>query len=253
VALTVALVGCGTAADIRSGDIRTYTLPRGQSAASSAAGASSAAISRPDGRDGGPPRLRYDVPEGWSDRGGGGMRLATLAIGDVTTGHEVTVIPASGTLEGNVVRWQGQLDPGQDPAAAAEAVGAAVAGAEVVEAGDLPATVVLLLDESARHSVGGLARHSVGGLARAAEADAAGAVGGEAILAAMLPLPGEPEGGGALFVKFKGPAAVARLEKDRFVRFVASLRLDPPGDAPHEGPGRRPEAGRPDAGPSDEE
>jgi hypothetical protein len=230
-ALAVAVVGCGTAADIRSGDIRAYTLPRGQSTASSAA------VDRPKERDGGRPRLSYDVPEGWSDRGGGGMRLATLTIGDLAGGHEVTVIPASGTLESNVARWQGQLEPGQDSTAAAEAVATAVAGAEMVEVDGLPATVVLLLDESGR----------------AAEADTAGPAVGEAILAAILPLPGEPEGGSALFVKFKGPAAVARLEKDRFVRFIASLRFDQPGDSTHERPGGRPDKGSPDAGRSDEE
>jgi hypothetical protein len=199
----VAVSGCGTAADIRPGDIRSYRVPRGRAAAPSAQVVA-------DGR----PQLSYDVPPGWTDRGGNAMRLATLLIGGQAEGHEVTVIPAAGTLEGNVARWQGQLEPDQDPAAATAAVAAAVAAAERVEADGRSATVVMLLDEAAR------------------SADASGAEGkddGEAILAAMLPLPGEPEGGGAVFVKFKGPATVARREKERFVRFVGSLRLEGSG------------------------
>lgn len=203
--LAAIAAGCGSGADIRPGDIRSYRVPRSPTAAPAAAPA-------PAGR----PQLTYDVPSGWTDGGGGGpMRLATLLIGDPAARHEVTVIPAAGTFEGNVARWQGQLEPGQDPAAAAAAVATAVANAERVETAGSAATVVLLLDAAARAAV-------------ASDADGAG--GGDAILAAMLPLPGEPEGGGALFVKFKGPAEVARREKERFVGFVGSLRLRQPGD-----------------------
>jgi hypothetical protein len=52
--------------------------------------------------------------------------------------------------------------------------------------------------------------------ADAAKADAEG----EAILGAAIPL----DGNRSLFVKFKGPAAVARRERDNFIRFVSSLR-----------------------------
>ena len=31
---------------------------------------------------------------------------------------------------------------------------------------------------------------------------------------------------GALFVKFKGDAEVARRERDNFIRFVSSIRMD---------------------------
>jgi hypothetical protein len=232
--LTALVAGCGRAADIRHGDIRSYTLPRRQAAAlSDAAGRSS-------GGDGGLPRLSYEVPEGWRDRGGGGIRLATLTIGEPAASHDVTVIPASGTLEGNVARWQGQLEPGQEPGAAAEAVAAAIAGAEVVEAAGLVATVILLLDEVAL-------------TAADQPADSLSDPDGEAILAAMLPLPGEPAGGAALFVKFKGPSAIARREKGRFMGFVKSLRLDPPDATASPRPAGHGDEGRSHAGRPDEE
>ena len=52
--------------------------------------------------------------------------------------------------------------------------------------------------------------------AAAAGPDAAG----QAILGAMIPV----DGASALFVKFKGDAAVARREREAFARFVSSLR-----------------------------
>jgi hypothetical protein len=47
-----------------------------------------------------------------------------------------------------------------------------------------------------------------------------GADDGEAILGAMLPV----EDAAALFVKFRGGAEVALRERERFSRFVSSLR-----------------------------
>jgi hypothetical protein len=180
--------GCGRATDVRPGDIRTYTVPRSP--------ATAAAAPRPA-----EPRsaVRYEVPAGWSDRGASGMRLATLAIGDPAAGHEVTVIPASGTLRGNVDRWQGQLDAAATAADREAAVERALAAAETVDVDGTPATVVSLFDAAA-----------------AAAPDAAG----QAILGAMIPV----DGTSALFVKFKGDAAVARREREAFVGFVASLR-----------------------------
>ena len=61
--------------------------------------------------------LEYDLPEGWTDLGASGMRLTTLRTGpdDATDAGEITIIPASGTLEGNAARWQEQLTPGASP------------------------------------------------------------------------------------------------------------------------------------------
>ena len=129
------------------------------------------------------------------------MRLATLMIGDPAAGLEVTVIPASGTLRSNLERWQGQLGE-TDVAARDKAVEAALAAAEKLDVAGRQATVVLLLDEEA---------------AQAAERTT---TAGQAILGAMIPL----DESAALFVKYKGDAAVARRERDNFNRFVSSIR-----------------------------
>ena len=107
------------------------------------------------------------------------------------------MIPAAGTLKANLTRWLGQLDPEAAEAALADRTTAALAAAVPLEIDGTAATVVMLPAE-------------------AAQADA----GGEAILGAAIPLAGNR----SLFVKFKGPAAVARRERDNFIRFVSSIR-----------------------------
>lgn len=207
-----AVCGCEPATAIRPGDIRTYTIPKDAEPAAIVAAPSPATpqTAPPDGlgRTGSPPvpsasgdrasAIRYEVPEGWSDGGGSGMRLATLFIGDSADKREVTIIPASGTLAGNVERWQGQLEAAAAPAALAEKATAAIAAAETVDVAGTTATVVLLRDAEA-------------------EADAEA---GQAILGAMIPV----DESRALFVKFKGDAAVAARERERFSRFVSSIR-----------------------------
>jgi hypothetical protein len=193
--LAVFACGCGDAADVRPGDVRTYSVPR--------ALAPPAVAARPASATGGMPaaaglQLRYEVPEGWSDLGADGMRLATFAIGDAAAGRQVTVIPASGTLRGNVERWQGQLEPTADAAARTAAVDAALAGVETVAVDGRDATVVWLPDSTA----------------------AANDAAGRAILGAVIPL----DESRSLFVKYLGDAAVARRERERFVAFVRSLR-----------------------------
>ena len=207
-----AVGGCEPATAIRPGDIRTYTIPKDAEPVAIAAASSSAtpqaAPPNGPGRTGSPPgpnpssdrasAIRYEVPEGWNDGGASGMRLATLFIGDPADKREVTIIPASGTLAGNVERWQGQLEAGADPAALAEKAASAIADAETVDVAGSTATVVLLRDAEA-------------------EADPEA---GQAILGAMIPV----DESRALFVKFKGDAAVAARERERFARFVSSIR-----------------------------
>lgn len=180
------VAGCSREAAVRQDDIRTYTV--------AATSTPRAEASRPATA-----RVQYDVPEGWSDRGPSGMRLATLAIGEPADGLEVTVIPATGSLQGNVERWQGQLDAAADAAERTAAVERALAAAETIDVAGSVATVVTLFDAAA---------------AAGPEAE------GQAILAAMIPVAENS----SLFVKFKGAAAVARRERDAFVRFVSSLR-----------------------------
>ena len=201
-----AVCGCEPATAIRPGDIRTYTIPKDAEPAAIVAAPSPAnpQTAPPDGsgRTESPPgpttsgdrasAIRYEVPEGWNDGGASGMRLATLFIGAPADKREVTIIPASGTLAGNVERWQGQLEAAAAPAALAEKAAAAIA------VDGTTATVVLLRDAEA-------------------EADAEA---GQAILGAMIPV----DESRALFVKFKGDAAVAARERERFARFVSSIR-----------------------------
>ncbi len=193
--LALLAAGCSDKTAIRPGDVRSYTIPRPPAAAVVAA-----RPAEPSPQSGGL-KLSYDVPEGWSDRGGGGLRLATLVIGDPAAGREVTVIPAAGTLRSNVERWQGQLGE-TDVAARDKAVEAALAAAEKLDVGGTEATVVLLLD------------------AEAAQADEQTDAPGQAILGAMIPL----DESASLFVKYKGDAAVARRERKNFNRFVSSIR-----------------------------
>jgi hypothetical protein len=77
-----------------------------------------------------------------------------------------------------------------------------LSAAEKLDVGGTEATVVLLLDAEN---------------AQAAEQTEAT---GKAILGAMIPL----DESAALFVKYKGDAAVARRERDNFNRFVSSIR-----------------------------
>jgi hypothetical protein len=192
--LLLAFAGCDDQAALRPGDVRVYEAAKESAPRAPAETApATPAVPSPTG----PLALRYEPPPGWTDRGASGMRLATLAIGEPGDGHEVTVIPAAGTLEANVSRWIGQLDPAADPAALAERTTAALAAAETVELDGANATIVLLSS----------------GAGPAPSGD-------EAILGAAIPL----DDRSSLFVKFKGPAELARQERDNFVRFVSSIR-----------------------------
>jgi hypothetical protein len=184
--LLVVAVGCSDPTAIRPGDIRTYAAPAAPTSATKPS-------SQP--RAPGPLALSYDVPAGWTDRGSSGMRLATLIIDGPDGGHEVTVIPAAGTLEANVSRWLGQLDPSATPEALLERTARVLAEAKKQQVGDGEATLLTLMEESAKDS-------------------------DEVILGAMIPL----DESASLFVKFKGPAEVARRERESFSRFVSSLR-----------------------------
>jgi hypothetical protein len=188
---------CRPSADIQPNDLRTYTVPRqasptqtgtqiGESPSPRSAATAMAAAAP------GSPALEYDLPAGWTDMGASGMRLATLRTGpdDAADAGEVTVIPASGTLQGNATRWQEQLTPDANP----ERVTRAIEEGETLKVNGAESTILLLLDDATENQ--------------------------QAILAAMIPL----DASTALFVKFKGPAAVARTLRDPFTAFVRSIR-----------------------------
>jgi hypothetical protein len=187
----ITALGCQDDATVQPGDIRTYSVPRVVTARVVPRNA-------PPQPAGASPRVSYVLPEGWADEGASGLRLATLLIGSGSERQEVTVIPASGTLESNVARWAGQLDEAADEPQRLQAAADAIANAERIDVDGSQATVVLLLGPAAT----------------------AGDDAGEAILGAMVPV----EGSSSLFVKFKGRAAVARRERENFHRFVSSLR-----------------------------
>jgi len=189
---------CRPAADIQPNDLRTYTVPRSvnptplaKNSLRSPAGTGPSGTSAALGASAGP-ALEYDLPEGWQDKGSSGMRLATLRTGsdEATDAGEITIIPASGTLQGNATRWQEQLTPGAAP----ERVSRAIEDGEKVMVNGAESTILLLLDDEDENQ--------------------------QAILAAMIPL----DAATSLFVKFKGPAAVARTLRDPFTAFVRSIR-----------------------------
>jgi hypothetical protein len=188
--------GCEPATAIRPGDIRTYTIAK--DAEPTAAPAPASPAPPPAAAAARAAEVRYEVPEGWNDGGASGMRLATLFIGAPDDKREVTVIPASGTLESNVERWQGQLDADADAGTLASKAREAIAAAETIDVAGTAAKLVLLRDATAAGS----------------------ANEGEAILAAVIPLDDKR----SLFVKFKGDAAVAARERERFAEFVLSIR-----------------------------
>ncbi len=184
ITIFAALASCRPAADIRPTDLRTYTVPR------SASPAAAAAPSDPRRS----PALRYELPAGWIDAGATGMRLATIrtAAADAEPANvgEITVIPASGTLESNATRWQEQLTPQADP----EKVSQAIAAAERVDVDGVEATILMLLDDDEANR--------------------------QAILAAVIPV----DDATSLFVKFKGTAELARRLRQPFTEFVRSIR-----------------------------
>lgn len=188
---------CRPSADIQPNDLRTYTVPRQAIPASTgvSAGASSSPRSASTSMAAaapGSPALAYDLPAGWIDMGASGMRLATLRTGpdDAADAGEITIIPASGTLQGNATRWQEQLTPGANP----ERVARAIEESETLTVNGAESSILLLVDDATENQ--------------------------QAILAAMIPL----DGSTALFVKFKGSAAVARTLRDPFTAFVRSIR-----------------------------
>jgi len=205
--LVAAACGCEPATAIRPGDVRSYTISKDAEPVAMAAApepamsrqaVASDATSGPAATGDRGSAIRYEVPEGWSDGGASGMRLATLFIGAPADKREVTIIPASGTLAGNVERWQGQLDATAAPEALKERAAAAIAAAETLDVDGTTATLVLLRDAAA----------------------AGDEATGQAILGAMIPI----DESRSLFVKFKGDVAVAASERERFSRFVSSIR-----------------------------
>jgi len=150
------------------------------------------------------------------------MRLATLTIGSDAAGGggEITIIPASGTLQGNAARWQEQLTPGAGP----ELVSRAIEQAEKVSVNGVEGTIILLLDQSPEsQSPESQSPESQSPESQSPEDQSPEDKSPEkqqAILAAMIPL----EESVSLFVKFKGSAGLARSLREPFTEFIRSIR-----------------------------
>jgi len=189
--------GCRPDTDVQPGDIRRYTAPREQVLPAGELAVQQSKKSA-TGR-----QVSYTLPAGWTEKAGAsGMRLATVAIGNEDDGNEVTIIPAAGTLRSNVERWQKQLDTDATPEQITTAVDQALSKSGSVDVDGRRATIVLLLPAAVANTE-------------------EGEIAGEAILGGVLPL----DEGKAIFVKFRGPAEIARREQKKFTTFVGSLRL----------------------------
>jgi len=71
--------------------------------------------------------LAWDVPEGWRQQPGGGMRLAAFGIDSDETGAITTLVvlgAAAGGVDANIQRWRGELElPPEPPAPSTRVAG----------------------------------------------------------------------------------------------------------------------------------
>ncbi len=133
--------------------------------------------------------LRYDLPEGWKEGRSGGMRLATLNIGEGDSAVEVTFIRAGGDLRSNVGMWIGQV------AGDADTIDAVMEAGEELTVDGQPAKRLFM----------------------AGEGDAASAIDIVVV---------ESAAGLPLFIKMKGPEAEVRKQHDAMTQLIESLQLN---------------------------
>jgi len=140
--------------------------------------------------------LKWTRPEGWQEKPGSGMRMATLSVSNDSGQAVCTLVTLGGTaggLEANMRRWIGQLDLNPPPEQVAGLLETAI---PITTEGGFEGVVVDLT-----------------GFGPAGD--------GTSMLAAMITVNGT-----TLFVKMTGPIALLSAEKDRFVVFCRSLRAD---------------------------
>lgn len=136
--------------------------------------------------------VQWDVPAGWKQLPGSGMRLATLQLSEEDPNLVLTVIPLagqSGSLAANVQRWEGQLGLPPTPD---DQIGKVV---QRVEANGIKIDTV---DLTGPEKEGGRQR----------------------ILGAIV-----PQDGRVWFFKAAGPADKMAKQKEKFDQFVRSIRL----------------------------
>jgi hypothetical protein len=139
---------------------------------------------KPEPRAGGD--LKYELPEGWKDLGGGGIRKAAFEVRDGNDKAETTIISATGALVPNVQRWQTQvgLEPGSEEQ--------------------------IKKDLQSIEAAGGKRPY----------VDIAGP-SGKRILAVVIETPRQ-----TWFVKMMGPTALVGKQKPAFEALVRSLKFD---------------------------
>ena len=151
-------------------------------------------------------KLKYDLPDGWTDEGARGMRVASFSFegkrdSDTEPSKgEVTVIFAGGDRLANVVRWQGQMAPDkskeEQQAVAEKAIGDAI---DVTAAGGATGQLYTLRGSDDPDS--------------------------PAMLAAILPQSSNAENSdSSVFVKLTAPAWLADQHQSRLVQFIQSLQ-----------------------------
>ncbi len=144
--------------------------------------------------------LTYQGPEGWREIEASGMRRAAFEISEAEKSGEVTVIAAGGDIEANIGIWIGQV------------------GVEATE--ELKRST---LDSAQEISVNGVTAklYTIVGQAGGESANTgSSSTPPSAILVADVPWR-EQE---SLFVKFKGDAVLAELQREKFVDFLKSIK-----------------------------
>jgi len=138
--------------------------------------------------------VAWEVPAGWTVEAGSGMRLVTFHIGAVEC--YLTVLGGDGGgVVGNIQRWVGQL--GLTPPTEAE-----------VKA--LPTVEVLGVESHLLEATG-----EYSGMGAAQPTPDITMLGIACVLEDR-----------AIFIKMLGPSAEVSVERDRFLAFVASMRLE---------------------------
>ena len=151
-------------------------------------------------------KLKYDLPDGWTDEGARGMRAASFSFegkrdSDTEPSKgEVTVIFAGGDRLANVVRWQGQMAPDkskdEQQAVAEKAIGDAI---DVTAAGGATGQLYTLRGSDDPDS--------------------------PSMLAAIIPQsPNAEKNDSSVFVKLTAPAWLADQHQSRLVQFIQSLQ-----------------------------
>ena len=138
--------------------------------------------------------IEFTAPAQWQELAVSGMRMAAFSVGAGESGGEVTVIAAGGSIDANIGIWLGQVGIEADEARKQAVLG----GAEELSVQDVTAKLYTIESTSVQADAGEPAT----------------------ILVADIPWRDKQ----SLFVKFKGPASLAKAQRDNFVSFVKSIK-----------------------------